>query len=116
MKQSEYIKTIVYNDRMINLGLDDYGQTYFIEYVEDGELVEELIGPFNLGYDDYIEWRFGDPTINCPIYDDIYTTSTDRCLSLNRAFCSECRKAYTDTAWAELQKRREELEEYFKEN
>ena len=116
MKQSEYIKTIVYNDRMINLGLDDYGQTYFIEYVEDGELVEELIGPFFYDYEYYIEWRFGDPAINCPIYDVMVTSETEHCMGRGRAFCSECRKAYTDTAWAELQKRRKELEEYFKEN
>lgn len=44
MKQDEYIKTIVYNDRMINIGLDDAGQTYFIEYVEDGELKEACVG------------------------------------------------------------------------
>lgn len=31
MKQEEYVKTIVYNDKLIVLGLDDYGQTYFIE-------------------------------------------------------------------------------------
>ena len=39
MKQEEYIKTIVYNGQMINLGNDDHGQTYFLEYAEDGKLV-----------------------------------------------------------------------------
>ena len=58
MKREEYIKTVVFNNHMINIGLDDYGQTYFLEYVEDGELKEECVGSYIFNYEDYIKWRF----------------------------------------------------------
>ena len=39
MKPEEYVKTIVYNGHMVNVGLDDAGQQYFLEYTDDqGEL------------------------------------------------------------------------------
>lgn len=40
MKQEEYLKTMVYNGHMVNIGVDDYGQQYFLEYVEGGYLVQ----------------------------------------------------------------------------
>ena len=41
MKTSEYVKTIVVYGKMVNVGMDDAGQQYFIEYVNaNGELVE----------------------------------------------------------------------------
>ena len=41
MKQEEYVKTIVVYDKMVNIGMDDYGQQYFLEYVDEtGQLVE----------------------------------------------------------------------------
>lgn len=41
MKQEEYIKTIVVYGKMVNVGIDDYGQQYFIEFVNSkGELEE----------------------------------------------------------------------------
>ena len=40
MKTSEYVKTIVVYGKMVNVGMDDAGQQYFIEYVNaNGELV-----------------------------------------------------------------------------
>ena len=72
MKQEEYVKTIIYNDVQIDVGLDDYGQAYFLEYLEDGQLKEECVGPYIADYEDYIEWRFGIPEINCPIYNDVH--------------------------------------------
>ena len=92
MKPEEYIKTIIYKNRMINIGLDDYGQTYFIEYVEDGELKEDVVGSYIIGYEDYIEWRFGEPEINCPIYNSVVTTDTERCAIPYKPFCDKCRK------------------------
>ncbi len=116
MKQEEYIKTIIYNDRLINLGLDDAGQTYFIEYAEDGQLKEECVGSYNTDYERYIEWRFGEPEINCPIYHNVVTSDTEFCNDATRGFCSECRKAYDDIAWDMLQKRREEFAKWLEEN
>lgn len=116
MKQDEYIKTIVYNGHMINIGLDDYGQTYFIEYVENGELKEECIGSYIPDYEYYIEGRFGIPEINCPIYNDITTSATECCTKRNQAFCDKCRKFWNDNDYARWQKRQEEFAKWLEEN
>lgn len=116
MKQNEYIKTIIFNGRMINLGNDDNGQTYFIEYAEDGELKEECIGPYITDYEDYIEWRFGDPEINCPIYHDVVTSDTECCPHINKSLCLKCRKRWNDIDYAAWQKRQEEFKKYMEEH
>lgn len=52
MRQEEYIKTIVVYGKMVNIGIDDYGQQYFIEFVNDkGELKEIGCGTYNSDYD-----------------------------------------------------------------
>lgn len=116
MKQEEYIKTIVYNGHMINVGIDDYGQTYFIEYVEDGKLKEECIGAYVGDYEDYIEYKFGEPETDCPIYNDVITTDTMSCTEPWRGFCSKCRKSWNDVDYAAWQKRNEEFEKWLEEN
>lgn len=116
MIQDEYIKTIVYNDHMINVGLSDAGQTYFIEYIEDGKLQEECVGSYIADYEDYIEWRFGSPEINCSIYNDVTTSATECCPKLDKAFCDKCRKSWNDIDYAAWQKRREEFEKWLEEN
>ena len=116
MKQEEYIKTIVYNGQMINLGNDDAGQTYFIEYAENGELKEECVGPYVTDYKDYIEWRFGDPEINCPVYNDVVTTDTECCTYIDKSLCLKCRKRWSNTAYAAWQKRQEEFKKWLEEH
>ena len=59
MKQSEYIKTIVLNNIMINIGMDDYGQCYFFEYVSNGKLKEVSCGTYCLDYMQEIKDYFG---------------------------------------------------------
>ena len=115
MKKEEYVKTIVYNDHLINIGLDDYGQTYFIEYLEDGQLKEECVGAYIIGYEDYIEWRFGEPEMNCHIYNSVVTTDTERCAVPYRPFCDKCRKSWNDVDYAAWQKRQEEFEKWLEE-
>ena len=57
MKQEEYVKTIVVYGRMVNVGMDDYGQQYFLEYVnEKGELVETCCGAYNHDYEEVAKW------------------------------------------------------------
>lgn len=57
MKQEEYVKTIVVYGKMVNIGMDDYGQQYFIEYVNDrGELVETGCGAYNHDYEEVAKW------------------------------------------------------------
>lgn len=116
MNKDEYIKTIVYNGRMINIGIDDYGQTYFLEYLEDGELKEECIGAYVTDYENYIEWRFGKPEINCPIYATVITSNTECCTNQNKILCSKCRKSYNNIEYEELQKRKEEFQKWMIEN
>ena len=116
MKQEEYIKTIVFNNHMINVGIDDNGQTYFIEYAEDGELKEECIGPYITDYEDYIEWRFGNPEINCPVYNEVTTTDTECCANQTKSLCSKCRKSWNDVDWAAWQKRQEEFAKWLEEH
>lgn len=53
MKQEEYVKTIVIYGKMLNVGIDDYGQQYFLEYVDDnGELQEIGCGAYNSDIED----------------------------------------------------------------
>lgn len=53
MKREEYVTTIVVYGKMVNVGMDDYGQQYFIEYLDDnGELVEVGCGAYNHDYED----------------------------------------------------------------
>ena len=59
MKQNEYIKTIVLDGKMINIGLDDYGQCYFFEYVKDGALKEVSCGTYCPDYMQEIKDYFG---------------------------------------------------------
>lgn len=53
MKQEEYVKTIIVYGKMVNIGMDDCGQQYFIEFVNDkGELEELGCGTYNFDYED----------------------------------------------------------------
>ena len=44
MKREEYVNTIVYNGHMINIGLDESGQQYFLEYEKDGNIYQTECG------------------------------------------------------------------------
>ena len=116
MKQEEYIKTIVYNDQMINLGLDDFMQTYYIEYAENGKLKEECVGSYITDYESYVEYRFGIPEIHCPIYNDVVITDTECCTSYVGGFCDKCRKRWNNVDYAAWQKRQEEFAKWLEEN
>jgi hypothetical protein len=57
MKQEEYVTTIVVYGKMVNIGMDDCGQQYFIEYVNDsGDLVEVGCGVYNHNYEEVAKW------------------------------------------------------------
>ena len=116
MRQEEYVKTIIYNNQLIVLGMSDAGQTYFIEYLEDGQLQTECIGPYVADYEDYIEWRFGNPEINCPIYHDVVTSDTECCMHQTKSLCSKCRKSWNDVDYAAWQKRQEEFAKWLEEH
>lgn len=61
MKKEEYVTTVVYNGHLINVGIDDYGQQYFLEYLKDGKLEEVGCGAYNSEYMQEIEYLFGEP-------------------------------------------------------
>lgn len=51
MKRDEYIETVVYKGHMVNVGIDDAGQQYFLEYVDKaGNLQEVGCGAYNVSY------------------------------------------------------------------
>ena len=51
MKKDEYIKTLNVGGKEIKLGLDDYGQCYFIEWTDDLGLHHEMgLGTYNFNY------------------------------------------------------------------
>ena len=53
MKRDEYIKTIVVYGKIVNFGMDDYGQKNFLEFLnDDGELVEFGCGSYNHDFED----------------------------------------------------------------
>lgn len=68
MKTSEFIKTITYGGQVINVGLDDYGQSYFLEWIDGDEKAHTIgCGTYNTDYMYTIEGLFGDP-IQCVSY------------------------------------------------
>ena len=87
MRKEEYVETIVYNGKMINVGIDDYGQTYFLEYVDEtGALVENCVGAYVTDYSSYIEYMFGEPELNC----DIINSVKDKCKKADKMYCHKC--------------------------
>ena len=116
MKQEEYIKTIVYNDLMINIGLDDFMQTYYIEYAENGKLKEECVGSYITDYESYVEYRFGFPARDCHIYNDVVTTDTECCTNQTKCFCAHCIKRLNNVDYAAWQKRQEEFAKWLEAN
>lgn len=57
MKSSEYVKTLLVGGYVVNVGVDDYSQCYFYEYVnENEESVIGSCGTYNFEYEDYIRY------------------------------------------------------------
>ena len=58
MKKEEYIKTMNINGNSIDLGIDNYGQQYFVEW-EDSEGKHEMgLGVYNMNYMSDILYKF----------------------------------------------------------
>lgn len=96
MKPEEFITSVKLGGKLINIGLDDYGQCYFVEYVEDNEIKELGLGTYNFEYMDEVEYLFGDPEIDCPIY--VKDAILYKCEKPNRGFCSKCPYSDPDNA------------------
>lgn len=72
MDTNEYIKTFTINGQDIKLGLDDYGQCYFIEWEDEQNNVQTLgLGTYNFRYMEEIYYLF-DPTYKDLSRKDLY--------------------------------------------
>lgn len=60
MTKEEYLKTVVVDGKKIEVGMDDYGQCYFYEWEEDGEIKSESCGTYNFDYMSQIMYHFCD--------------------------------------------------------
>lgn len=58
MKKEDYFKTFEVNGVKIDVGLDDYGQCYYIEWEENGEKKSTGLGTYNFYYLDAIYHMF----------------------------------------------------------
>ena len=68
MEKEEYIKTVVMHGKMINIGLDDAGQQFFFEYVDDeGHLACIGCGAYSMDYTQALESLWGIPE-DCEYY------------------------------------------------
>jgi hypothetical protein len=120
MRKDEYIETLIIGDVMVNVGIDDYGQCYFIEYVEDGELKEESCGTYNFDYKEYAEYVLGDPERDCKYYDSC-TNTRDCKYKYEFGYCSKCKyRDIRETAFQTLVKagiidRRGNIQEAYKD-
>lgn len=72
MDTNQYIKTFTINGHEIKLGLDDYGQCYFIEWTdENGNKQDTGLGTYNFHYMEEIYYRF-DPIYKSLARKEIY--------------------------------------------
>ena len=50
MRKDEYLKTVYVDGKKVDIGMDDYGQSYFFEWEEDGEIKSQGCGTYNFDY------------------------------------------------------------------
>ena len=58
MRKEEYIGTIEIRGYKVDVGMDDYGQQYFFEYEEDGEIKTIGCGAFQTDFIECICYHF----------------------------------------------------------
>lgn len=90
MKPEEFVKKLKVKDKVVKVGLDDYGQCYFFEYVNDnGEMQEVCCGSYNPDYKDEIAGYFGADISDIK---EIYSIMSDEELSSAKQKVEELRK------------------------
>ena len=105
MLRNEYVETLILDKKMINVGIDDSGQCYFVEWVDDtGELRQEGCGTYNFNYKEYAEYKFGNPEIDCPYYNEMNNSSNPENCKNGKDFgyCNKC--VYQDIQWSRFLK------------
>ena len=70
MRDREYVASLKLNKQLVNIGLDDNGQCYFVEYVDPktNEDKRVSLGTYNSDYEYAAQELLGEPTIDCPYY------------------------------------------------
>ena len=60
MKKEDYLKSIVIDDTLVNIGIDDYGQCYYFEYYDTKErqIKEVSCGTYCTNYEQEIKDYF----------------------------------------------------------
>jgi len=85
MQQDEYVTSINYNGALVNIGMDDYGQSYFIEYADGESVVTVGCGTYNTDYMSTVEYCLGDPK-KCELFEQ-----NASCEEWDRhGFCCKC--------------------------
>ena len=105
MKKEEYVTTLIVGGRCVPVGLDDAGQSYFFEYVDEaGNLVEECCGSYNTHFTEYIEYKFGEPEKDCSYYKtmELHPTSENCPNNFKYGFCDKCE--FQNREWSHFQK------------
>ena len=70
MDSNEYIKTFHIDGKDIKLGLNDYGQCYFVEWEDDeGKIQDVGLGTYNFDYMEEVYYMFD------PVYKELMRKS-----------------------------------------
>lgn len=95
MLRNEYIDSFAFGDTLVNIGMDDNGQSYFLEWACNGELKQLSCGGYYTNYKEVAEYEFGDPERDCPYYKDRNMGMGDCPYNKNYGYCANC--PYEDT-------------------
>ena len=70
MDSNDYIKTLMVNGKEIKLGMNDYGQCYFIEWEDaEGKIQDASLGTYNSDYMEEVYYMFD------PVYKELMRKS-----------------------------------------
>lgn len=96
----QFVESINYNGKLINVYIDDAGQSYLLEYVDtNGSLKEISCGSYNTDYKWCIDELFGEPNKNCSIYN---LQKAQNCLcdkKFTKGYCDKCMYSDFYTWW-----------------
>lgn len=99
MRDNEYVTSLKLNKQLVNIGLDDNGQCYFVEYVDPktDEDKRAGLGTYNSDYEYAAQELLGEPTVDCPHYNLTKAKDSD-CEHRNKfGFCHKC--FFEDMKW-----------------
>lgn len=118
MTDQEYVETLHINGKEIKVGLDDYGQCYFFEYLdENNKLVSVSCGSYNSQYLEEIYYYFDPYSTEISLYgkdyfDEITQDMLKRYNKYKKEENDEAGKKYIDDWYMEVIKPRLDLSEW----